>query len=219
MLPLLHADGIAVPERLVVDRAVLVGDFPAVVRGPQMRERRPPVMGGQEKFLIVISRLALRFHIEEPELAAELSNIEISLGRHMRVIPARPDGSRLKRVLAAAVSRNNRRSFLHGAIDLRSHKLPMPVHKFRHVRVVVYIDSNALAFAKAQDGARDFAIVPGGFDYVARRNFKADRRNAQRKIGLRRRKRSQGRKSRHGNQSRAYGAYSRYSQELSAIQH
>ena len=70
-LPLLHADRIAVPERLVVDRAVLVGDFPAVVRGPEVRERRSPVMRGQENFLIVISRLALRLDVEESELAVE----------------------------------------------------------------------------------------------------------------------------------------------------
>ena len=112
-------------------------------------------MRGQENFLIVISRLALRFHVEESELPAELSNIEISLGRHVRVIPARPDRPRLKSVLAAAVRGDDRRSFFLGAIHFGSDELPVPVDKFRHVGVVVHVDGDALAFAKAQDGARE----------------------------------------------------------------
>ena len=129
-------------------------------------------MRGQKNFLIVISRLALRFHVEESELAVERAHIEISLGRHVRVIPARPDRPRLKRVLAAAVRGDERRSFFLGAVHVGSDELSMPVDKFRHVGVVVHIDGDALAFAKAQDGSRNFAVVSDRLDHDCPAQFR-----------------------------------------------
>jgi hypothetical protein len=87
-------------------------------------------MQREEKFLIVPTMVLVGFDHQEAVLTPILPEAEILHGHGVRVVPAKPRRSGNKRIAGRRPRRDWRRTFLHGAIDIRRDKQAVPVHHF-----------------------------------------------------------------------------------------
>src|SRR5260370_10073797 len=159
---LLVMDGLAWPERFVGEGSAIVGDLPAVVLRPHVREGRLPVMRGEKDFLVIFPRFVLWLDVKKSELTGEPAPVEVFGSHDVRVIPARAGRLRNKRILAAAKSRNERSSLFFGAIDVGGDKLPIPMNEFGHIRVVLELKRRPLPSAHAQHRTCPLPVVSYG---------------------------------------------------------
>jgi hypothetical protein len=61
-----------------------------------------------------------------------------------------------------AASRHEGRAFLRRPIDVARDHLPMPMHEFGHVGVVVDVDYRALSFLEADERPWKLAVIERG---------------------------------------------------------
>ena len=103
----------------------------------------------------------------------------------MRVIEAQ--AARLGREpdTAVTMSRNVRRAFLGGAIDVGRHDLTMPMQLLGCIGLVENIYSHFAAFPEADQRAGELAIVRDRREDFVRRNFDGSSLDAHRVIGSR----------------------------------
>ena len=203
-LALAHADGIARPERLVVDGVGHGADFQTVGIGVDGRrlfqqravvgvvvhvvhgagEERLPVAQGQEKLLVVVAGVVAAVHVDEAELAGVGALVQVVHGHGVGVIPAAAGRAGRELEAVAAVRRHQGRAFLLGAVHLGRDQHAVPVDQFRRVGVVDDLHGDRLAFPHAQHRAWCNSVVADGGEDVGAVELDGDRRDAQGVVGL-----------------------------------
>src|SRR5262249_22063534 len=84
------------------------------------------------------------------------------------MIPARPRRLRTEGVTLPSAASHHRRSFFHRTVRRRRYVKPVPVNDVINVRIIANIDADLTAFAQAQYGAGDRAVVRKCVDHLPR---------------------------------------------------
>ncbi|HEX7090888.1 MAG TPA: hypothetical protein VF192_12180, partial [Longimicrobiales bacterium] len=172
------AHGLAVTERLPVDREGAVTDLeavrPRIPRWRLHRAARPdivwllhllrpeeglPLVRRQEDLAVVAPRLVRGLDEDEAELARVHPAMQVGPGERMRVHPARAGRPGREDVATCPVGRHGRCALLGGPIDLRRHELAVPVHQLGRIRLVDQLDNDRAPLAQPYDRRWNTPVV------------------------------------------------------------
>ena len=134
-------------------------------------ERRLEFLHHQEHLPIVGAGVVLRLDVDGPRLAGIGAAIEVGTRRNMGVIEAETCRLRQEGDPPHASCRHEGRAFLGRTVDVAWNHLPVPMHKLRHVSVIVDVDHCLLPFLEADERSGELAVIERGRHNMVRREL------------------------------------------------
>src|ERR1700674_762958 len=110
-----------------------------------LAERRFELLEYQKDFPVVAPGLMPGFYVNQPDLAAVLSCVEIGTRPIMRVIETQTRRTRSECDAPHSARCDEGRSFLRRSVDIRRNELSVPMQLFWCVRVIVHFEGHRLA--------------------------------------------------------------------------